>query len=95
MLFRCVVLAGLVACATQAQTLLDLRTQFKSVDFTAASTTKPMKAGPVLPAACGLGEAFFDTNAPAGSNFWLCTSLNSDASSGDVLGIRYRFPARD
>ncbi len=77
MLFRCVVLAGLVACGTQAQTLVDLRTQSKSVDFTAASTTKPMKTGPILPAACGLGEAFFDTNAPAGSNFYLCTSQNS------------------
>ena len=61
----------------QAQTLVDLRTQSKSVDFTAASTTKPMKTGTALPAACGVGEAFFQTNAPAGSNFYLCTSQNS------------------
>lgn len=72
-----VFLPWVVACALQAQTLVDLRTQSKSVDFTAASTTKPMKTGTALPAACGVGEAFFQTNAPAGSNFYLCTSQNS------------------
>ncbi len=76
-LFRCTIFAGVVACTVQAQTLVDLRTQSKSVDFTGASTTKPMKTGTVLPAACGLGEAFFQTNAPAGSNLYLCTSQNS------------------
>ena len=44
MLFRYALLVCVV-CATHAQTLVDLRTQSKSVDFTAASTTKPMKAG--------------------------------------------------
>ena len=72
-----VFLPWVVACALQAQTLVDLRTQSKSVDFTAASTTKPMKTGTALPAACGVGEAFFQTNAPAGSNFYLCTSQNA------------------
>src|ERR1700733_10959554 len=77
MFFRCALLAWLVVDAIHAQTLVDLRTQSKSVDFTAASTTKPMKTGTVLPAACGVGEAFFQTNAPAGSNLYLCTSQNS------------------
>jgi hypothetical protein len=77
MFFRCAVLASVVACTIAAQTLVDLRTQSKSVDFSAASTTKPMKTGTVLPAACGVGEAFFDTTAPAGSNFYLCTTQNS------------------
>jgi hypothetical protein len=82
MLFRCAILAGailagIVACAVKAQTLVDLRTQSKSVDFSAASTTKPMKTGTPLPAACGQGEAFFLTTAPAGSNFYLCTTQNS------------------
>jgi len=36
-----------------------------------------MKTGTALPAACGVGEAFFKTNAPVGSNFYLCTSQNS------------------
>ena len=77
MFVRYLLLAGLVVWTAHTQTRVDLRTQSKSVDFSAASTTKPMKAGPILPAACGLGEAFFDTNAPPGSNFYLCTSQNS------------------
>src|SRR3984885_6340940 len=80
MFFRCagVLCASLLACNnSQAQTLVDLRTQSKSVDFTGASTTKPMKTGSILPAACGVGEAFFQTNAPAGWNLYLCTSQNS------------------
>lgn len=77
MFFRCALLAWMVGCAAYAQTLVDLRTQSKSVDFSAASTTKPMKTGTTLPAACGVGEAFFQTNAPAGSNLYLCTSQNS------------------
>jgi hypothetical protein len=77
MLFRCAVLACVAGCTVQSQTLVDLRTQSKSVDFSAASTTKPMSTGSALPAACGLGQAYFLTNAPAGSNFYLCTSQNS------------------
>lgn len=81
MFFRCALLAALLAglnvSAIRAQTLVDLRTQSKSIDFSAASTTKPMSTGAVLPAACGVGQAFFLTNAPAGSNFYLCTSQNS------------------
>jgi len=76
MRFRVTVLFSVCAFG-HSQTLVDLRTQSKSVDFTAASTTKPLKTGTSLPAACGVGEAFFNTNAPAGSNFYLCTSQNS------------------
>src|ERR1700734_3470323 len=80
-LFRCALfaafLAGAGAQAADAQTLVDLRTQSKSIDFSAASTTKPMSTGSSLPAACGVGQAYFLTNAPAGSNFYLCTSQNS------------------
>jgi Collagen triple helix repeat (20 copies) len=84
-----VFLPWVVACGLQAQTLVDLRTQSKSVDFTAASTTKPMKTGTALPAACGVGEAFFQTNAPAGLNFYLCTSQNSwtlESGAGGTAG---------
>jgi hypothetical protein len=77
MFFRCAILAWVVAYTAHAQTFVDLRTQSKSVDFTAANTTKPMKTGTVLPATCGAGEAFFQLNAPAGSNLYLCTSQNS------------------
>ena len=45
--------------------------------FFAANTTKPFKSGTVLPATCSVGEAFFKSNALAGSNLYGCTSLNS------------------
>jgi hypothetical protein len=90
MLFRCAALAWMVAGSIHAQTLIDLRTQSKSVDFTTAITTKPIKTGTVLPAACGVGEAFFQTNAPAGSNLYLCTSQNSwslQSGTGGISGL--------
>jgi hypothetical protein len=86
-------MAAAISWPAAAQTLVDLRTQSKSVDFTGANSTKPFKSGTVLPATCGIGETFFKTNAPAGSNLYLCTSTNSwtlqsgiTTLSGDVSG---------
>ncbi|MBZ5609805.1 MAG: hypothetical protein LAP38_16205 [Acidobacteriia bacterium] len=94
MLYRRVLLAAaLLACSTHGQTLVDLRTQSKSIDFSSANTTKPFKSGTALPATCSIGEAFFKTNAPAGSNLYACTALNAwtlqsggAALAGDVTG---------
>jgi hypothetical protein len=86
MFSRCAILAWVLTSTAGAQTLIDLRTQSKSVDFTAANTTKPMKTGSVLPVTCGVGEAFFQTNAPAGSNLYLCTSQNSWSLQGGPSG---------
>jgi hypothetical protein len=76
----------------QGQTQVDLRTQSKSVDFSGANTTKPFKSGTTLPATCGVGEVFFQTNAPAGLNVYGCTAVNSwtllsaGVLAGDVTG---------
>ena len=93
MQYRRAILAALSLLAiAKGQTLVDLRTQSKSVDFSAANTTKPFKAGTVLPATCGVGEAFFQTNAPAGLNLYGCTEVNSwtllsaGVLAGDVTG---------
>lgn len=67
-------LAG--ALAAGAQTQVDLRTQTKNVDFSGAASTRPVRTGTQLPAACTLGEAFFKTDAPAGKNLYFCTALN-------------------
>jgi len=88
------VLAVLSAGGATGQTLVDLRTQTKDVDFTGASATKPFKSGTALPATCGVGEGFFNTGATAGQNFYACTSPNtwtlqsggSTTLSGDVTG---------
>jgi len=46
-------------------------------DASGASTTKPAKSGTVLPASCGVGEQFFNTNATAGQNLYLCAATNT------------------
>jgi hypothetical protein len=74
------------ACLGYAQTQVDLKTQSKSVDFSSANTTKPFKSGTVLPATCSVGEAFFKSNAPAGTNVFACTSLNSWTLQSGQIG---------
>ena len=48
MRFRYAALAALAVCWGSGQTLVDLRTQSKSIDFTGANTTKPFKSGIVI-----------------------------------------------
>jgi hypothetical protein len=77
-----------VGLLADAQTAIDLRTQGKNVDFTGSNSTKPFKSGGTLPVTCSVGEVFFKTNAPAGSNFYGCTSLNSwTLQSGQSGGV--------
>ncbi|HYL77031.1 MAG TPA: hypothetical protein VEU96_22640 [Bryobacteraceae bacterium] len=64
------------------QTMVDLRTQSKSVDFSAANTTKPFKSGTTLPAICSVGEMFYKSDAPAGTNLYGCTALNTWTQQG-------------
>jgi hypothetical protein len=67
--------AALSGWAT-GQTKVDLRTQSKSVDFSAASSTKSVRTGATLPSACSPTELFFLTSANAGYNLYYCTSTN-------------------
>src|ERR1700685_3837378 len=89
MQYRCAILitAWLVGVAN-GQTLVDLRTQSKSVNFSAAPSTQPFQSGTVLPAACLVDQAYFQTNAPAGLNLFGCTAVNSWTllSAGILLG---------
>jgi len=66
-----------MAAACSAQTLVDLRTQTKDVDFSGAISTRPVKVGSSLPPTCATGELFFNTIVPAGSNVYGCTSANT------------------
>src|SRR5215471_14288292 len=72
----------LVAAIASGQTLVDLHTQTKNVDFTAASSTRPVKTGTTLPALCTVGDLFFNTAAPSGSNVYGCFATNSWAVQG-------------
>ena len=80
-MFRIVAL-GLLGLAAEAQTQIDLRTQAKGVDFTAATSTKPMKTGTKLPGSCATGEMFFKTDAPAGNNVYACAAVNTWTPQG-------------
>jgi hypothetical protein len=65
------------------QTQIDLASQSKRVDFSAASTTKPLKSGTSLPGTCTAGEMYFKTNAPAGQNVYGCAAPNTWTLQGD------------
>ncbi len=81
-------LLGAAFIATgEGQTLIDLRTQTKSVDFSTAGSTKPIKTGSNLPAACTPGELFFLTSAPAGSNVYGCNPANVWTTAGANLTV--------
>jgi hypothetical protein len=79
--YRGALLAAAVSCAI-AQTQVDLRTQSKSVDFSAASSTKPMQTGTSLPATCSVGALFLNTSTPAGQNVFACTAVNTWSVEG-------------
>lgn len=73
--------------AGRSQTLVDLRTQSKSVDFSAAGSTKPMQTGSSLPSTCAVGQFFFLTTAPAGSNVYACNPANTWTVEGNSLSV--------
>src|ERR1035441_9802127 len=67
-----------------AQTQIDLRTQAKNIDFSAANATRPIKTGTVLPATCVVGDMFFKTDAQAGENLYGCTAANTWSVQGGI-----------
>ena len=81
--FLVMALMGLTAAA---QTQVDLATQAKRVDFSKASSTKPLQTGTPLPSACAVGQMFFKTDAPAGANLYACTATNTWSVQGGITG---------
>src|SRR5665213_2304875 len=70
------VLVLLLANFSFGQTLVDLRTQSKSIDFSALPSTKPVQVGTALPATCQVGQMFFNSGATPGANLYGCTATN-------------------
>ena len=60
-----------------AQTQVDLATQSKSVNFSNAPFTRPVKTGTTQPPTCTAGDLFFNLAAPAGQNLYACASTNT------------------
>ncbi len=71
----------------KSQTTLDLRTQSKSIDFSAAGATKPMQTGSSLPTTCAVGQFFFLTTAAAGANIYACSPANTWVVEGNSLSV--------
>jgi hypothetical protein len=67
---------------TFGQTMIDLRTQSKSVDFSGANTTKPFASGTVLPSTCAVDQVFFLASAAPGANVYGCASQNTWSLEG-------------
>jgi hypothetical protein len=83
---------------SSGQTKLNLQSQSKNVDFSAAASASPMPVGAMLPATCSTGQAFFLTSAPAGANLYWCIPANTwvlegGSSSGGTGGLTYCAPA--
>ncbi len=72
-----ILVAAAAAMAAYGQTTIDLRSQGRDVDFSGAAATKPSKMGAALPVTCNVGETFFNTNAPAGQNLYVCSATNT------------------
>jgi hypothetical protein len=83
---------GAGACVN-AQTLVDLSTQSKNVDFSRALSTKPVQVASTLPASCLIGQLIFLLTAPPGQNLYGCTAPNiwsqltggANASAANIL----------
>ena len=71
-----ILLVTVCVAAVAQTTLVDLKTQSKSVDFSNATLTKPARVGGALPPACSTGEVFFNTSAVAGFNLYICAVTN-------------------
>ena len=81
--------------ASFGQTMVDLRTQGKNVDFSVANSTRPFKSGPTVPPVCAVGEMFYKTDAPAGMNLYGCVSPNAwvpEASGSSILAANRTSP---
>src|SRR3974377_2243727 len=75
-----------VACLAVGQAAAQTRGGFgttnKDGDFSACGPTKPSQTGAVLPASCGVGQTFLNTNAQPGQNLYVCTAPNTWSVQG-------------
>ncbi len=84
---RCGLLSLMAICAAYGQTLINLGTQGRNIDFSNAPSTRPEKTGTALPATCNPGELFFNTAAVAGQNLYGCAATNSWTLLGSASGL--------
>jgi hypothetical protein len=64
--------------------VVNLKQQAKNIDFGDATLVRPFRTGTLLPATCVVGEMFFKTDAPSGSNTYGCVAANTWAAQGNA-----------
>src|SRR5947209_17629956 len=74
----------------QTTTTLNLSTQGRNADFSGFPFTRPLTQGSSLPATCQMGQLFFNTAAPLGTNVFSCVSPNTWTGVGS--GYNYTLP---
>ena len=68
---------GITAASLWPQTQINLQSQGRDVDFSAAPSTKPAETGTFLPTSCSAGAVFVLLSNPPGQNVYVCTSSNT------------------
>jgi hypothetical protein len=79
----CLLLALAVTASVAAQTRVDLQTQGKNADFSAAPAVRPFPTGSALPATCRPGDMYYLLTSAAGQNLYGCTATNVWSLEGD------------
>ncbi len=67
---------ALVCAIASGQTMVDMRSQARNIDFSAASSTRPFPVGTSMPPICSVGQTYFQSDAKPGHNLYLCTATN-------------------
>jgi len=70
------------ALGQSGPTTINLGTQGRNVDFASFPFTRPVAVGSSLPATCEVGQLFFNSSAPAGSNLFACTATDTWTAVG-------------
>jgi hypothetical protein len=70
------------AVSGQTSTTVNLSTQSRNPDFSSMPVTRPVSVGTSLPSTCTVGQLFFNSSAPAGTNLYSCTSANTWSGVG-------------
>ncbi|MGH9609708.1 MAG: hypothetical protein ACRD34_08535 [Bryobacteraceae bacterium] len=86
---RFAALATALACAGYGQTLINLGTQSRNINFTGAQSTSPVQTGATVPATCSQGQMFLNIAATPGQNLYVCTATNIWTLESGAPGSSY------
>ena len=81
--------ATILLSIASGQTLVNLGTQSRNIDFSTQSFTRPTSVGSAAPSTCQTGQLFFNSSATPGNNLFGCSATNIWSQ----LGYSYNFLA--